>query len=247
MSSPDPSKPGRAPEGDLDLEHESSGVTSLPAAAPGNMVPVPAPPKRLLDFDGGSTQYFSVAELWARRPTNFAEGAEQAGTAAPRPGVALGVPSAAPAKRRGLLASFRQASLVRQATLIMVPLLVGLLLVTPVLKPSRGSAAGTGAKATAPGTVASGATTPKPAPLAEPQAEGARAEEPVRSALPPPSPHATPGHAVSLERAAADSLAVGDFARAAVLYSLLSQREPNNPAYREATRILTERVRGHAP
>jgi len=244
MSSPDSTESRRAPEGDVDLEHESSGVTSLPAAASASMVPVPATPTRLLDFDEDCTQYFSVDELWARRPTSVAEGAAPAGTPPPTPPLAVGAPTSAAAKRRGLLQSLRQASLVRQATLIMLPLLIGLLLLKPVLEHSRGRAAGTGARTTA--TATSGLTTPKPssAPVVGPAPEAARAEAPVRGA---PVPRATPGHAVSLERAAADSLALGDFPRAAALYGQLSQREPNNLAYREATRILTERVRGHSP
>jgi len=54
-------------------------------------------------------------------------------------------------------------------------------------------------------------------------------------------------HGVTLARAAADSVATGDFSRAAVLYRELSRREPNNPVYAQAARILAERAQTPAP
>jgi RNA polymerase-interacting CarD/CdnL/TRCF family regulator len=52
---------------------------------------------------------------------------------------------------------------------------------------------------------------------------------------------------VTVAHAAADSVATGDFSRAAALYRELARREPKNQAYSQAARILTERTQPRAP
>jgi len=82
-----------------------------------------------------------------------------------------------------------------------------------------------------------------------------RAAAPI---VPPQPKHAPPApisdvetpilpRGVTVAHAAADSVATGDFSRAARLYRELSRREPTNQAYREAARILSERTPARAP
>jgi hypothetical protein len=66
---------------------------------------------------------------------------------------------------------------------------------------------------------------------------------PKPSASPAPTPILLRG--VTLARAAADSVATGDFSRAALLYRELSRREPKSRVYLEAARILSERETAH--
>ncbi len=79
------------------------------------------------------------------------------------------------------------------------------------------------------------------------------ATAPVKSAEPtatkdagvlPPSlaaPPAAPGKKTS-ERAAADAWAEGNYADAAKMYDELAAQNPGNPAYKEAARILREKM-----
>ena len=52
---------------------------------------------------------------------------------------------------------------------------------------------------------------------------------------------------MSLEKAAADALAAGDFGRALGFYRELARREPAHAAYAHAVTILERRVRVQAP
>jgi hypothetical protein len=179
----------------------------------------PVAPKaaRLLELsEGDSTQYFSATELLERGKAL----ASRASEPTPPPTLEPVVEPEATAPRLGLVAQFRQASFARKASALLLPPLCVLLLAKPLIK--------------------------KPEPPALNQLS-ATVEAPI--APPPPKPTAPlPSatlalpHAGTLAHAAADSVATGDFSRAAALYRELSQREPKNPAYREAARILSERA-----
>jgi len=196
---------------------ESSGVTTLR--------PVPAKPARLVDLaESDSTSYFSASDLLERGKALAALASEPAPP--PTAGEAL-EPEIAP-RRPSWPTQFRQASLPRKLTALLLPLLCILLLVKPRLEKREQP------------------TTSEPSP---------RAAAPI---VPPQPKHAPPApisdvetpilpRGVTVAHAAADSVATGDFSRAARLYRELSRREPTNQAYREAARILSERTPARAP
>lgn len=212
---------------------ESSGVTST-------MTPVPAKTARLSDLDESDrTAYFSVTALMERGKAVSARSEPppaEAAPSAPRPESAL--PEQEPAlvpKNPGILEQLRDASMVRKATLVVLPLLIALLAVTPIFKQAPPAESSSSAVSSAqlpavahPQHVAQ--TDPKPL-LAEAPAE------------PPP----VPPKGTTLERAAADALAAGEYSRALGFYRELSRRDPNSVPYREATRILERRKREQQP
>lgn len=192
---------------------ENSGVTALR--------PVPSKPARLFELsESDSTHYFSATELLERGKALAVSQAAAASTQPapeppPEPGPTVENPSA--------LAQFQRTPLPRKALAVLLPLGCALLLVKPLLKPQ---ASNTISK---PVASASASLVP-PAPRLEPVATGAAV------------PAVSLPRGVTAARAAADSVATGDFSRALALYRELSQREPKNPAYREATRILSDRT-----
>jgi len=214
-----------SPQNEVETD-ESSGVTTLR--------PVPVKPARLLDLaESDSTTYFSASELLERGKALAAHSSEPAPPAAhssePAPPAiepTASVLEAAPPP--GWRAQFQRASLARRTAAILLPLLCLLLLVKPQLeKLGR-------------------------APASKPSSSVATtsAATPVQRAVPQPLASVETvalARGVTAARAAADSVATGDFSRAAALYRELSRREPRNLAYREAARILNERVQPRAP
>lgn len=207
-------------------EEESSGVTSL--------APVPIKTMRLsVLHDADRTQYFSVNTLLERGKTVAAR--EQVNSAVgPPPSLAriAEVSETPPPMVKmqpptpSIWQQVQQASWARKASAVLLPLLISMLVLRPVLKkPKHGSLP-------APSAAASVAL-PSPA-FPTPQL-----------AATPPEPPPTLPRGVSLEKAAADSVAAGDFQRASGLYRELLRREPQNAAYREALRILERRARAH--
>jgi hypothetical protein len=196
---------------------ECSGVTRLR--------PVPVEPARLSELsECDSTQYFSATELLERGKALSARASEPVPVAAQHaPPKAETLP-----QREGWLVQLRRASPARLALAILLPFSCVLLLARPRLE----QRAHTGARPSAP------VTKPSTAALA-------------KSALPKASASAAPPpllpRGVTLVRAAADSVATGDFSRAALLYRELSRREPKSRVYLEAARILSERETAHTP
>ncbi|HEY0465837.1 MAG TPA: hypothetical protein VGC79_16605 [Polyangiaceae bacterium] len=196
---------------------ENSGITAVTT-----LRPVPVKPARLFELaESDSTTYFSATELLERGKTLAAlESAAQARPELPA------VPEAAP--RPGWRAQFRRASLARKASAVLLPLLCVLLLVKPRLEKSE-----------------------QPAP-SKPSASVAAPAAPAKAQLVSPPPSASVAtlalaRGVTAAHAAADSVATGDFSRAASLYRELSRSDPKNPAYSEAARILSERAMARAP
>jgi hypothetical protein len=204
-------------------EEESSGVTSL--------VPVPVKPVRLSGLDENDrTQYFSVGALLERGKAVAAReqerGLHEPATppAEPLPGVPL---------EPGLLQQIRQASFARKASALLLPMLILLLVVKPVFKKPKHAAA--------PAAATSAASLPSASASAP-----APAVEPKLAATPAQPPPAVP-RGVSLEKAAVDAVAAGDFTRALALYRELSRREPQRAAYKDAALVLERRVRAQTP
>ena len=196
---------------------ESSGVTTL--------WPVPAKPARLFDLsESDSTHYFSATELLERGKTLAADTGEPLPPPAQQVGSAL-----EPARRRpGWLEQLREASLGRKLSALLLPLACVLLLARPLLKEAEHHVA---SKSKAAVAVPITATEPK-------RVAGAPSATASAFALP---------RGVTLAHAAADSVATGDFSRAATLYRELSRREPTNQAYSVAARILSERAQARTP
>jgi len=215
---------GRGPYNNAGLEaEESSGVT---------MAPVPVKPTRLDLDESDRTQYFSITAL-VERGKAVASRALPPVAPAPsteRPHVTTLPPEPGP-KKPGILQQIREASFPRKASAVMLPLLIGLLLFKPLKKNPSPSAADTAETTTA-------MTTPKAVAAPEP--------EPQLAATPAEPPPTLP-KGMSLERAAADAIAAGDFGRALALYRELSRRQPDNAAYREAARILERRAKDKLP
>jgi hypothetical protein len=223
---------GRGPYNDnvsFDAE-ESSGVTSL--------APVPAKPTRLSGLDENDrTQFFSVGALLDRGKAEAAReqvrvAREQVRAVMAAAAAASAVPHAShePRKpaRAGILRQIREASFARKASALLLPLLIVLLSFKPVFKkPKQGAVR-------APLAV----VVTSPQPDAPPQ---------LKLATTPAAPPPTLPRGVSLEKAAADAVAAGDFMRAVALYRELSRREPARAAYTDALAILERRVRAKAP
>lgn len=221
------------PQNDVDLEDESSGVTALS--------PVPVQPARFGDLsESDNTQYFSVKELMDRGKA-LAQDASPPAQAASQPPlpvystppVAAPVPAAAVPARPSALEQLRDASLARKAILVILPLLLALF----VLKPPFKKRAPVAASPAVPAASAKAKPEPTPAPLPESEPVVAEdVEQPIKL-----------GRGVTLQRAAADSVAAGNFEQALSAYRELARREPSNAAYAEAVRILSARVSSRVP
>ena len=207
-----------APQNDVDSD-ESSGIT--------NLRPVPVKPVRYSDLtESDSTQYFSVSELLERgkalaAPASPPVAEPEAVAPEPPPSVPIN-PS--------LLRRFRAAPWPRQLSAVLLPLAALLLLVGKLFQQSPSPAPSSAPSSQPPPAVVSAPPRALPAP-----------------ALVATAPEPTLPRGVSLARAASDSLATGDFSRAAAYYRELSMREPTNPAYAEAARILAERAAARTP
>ena len=205
-----------SPQDDADSD-ESSGITTLR--------PVPVKQARSFELaESDGTQYFSAAELLERGKALAAHASEPASPLVQE----APPPTPAALSRSSFIAQFRQASALRKASALLLPLLCVLLLVKPLLKRAEPRAA------------------------REPSANIAAKLVAVESKLvaPPQSPPAseiTLPRGVTMARAAADSVATGDFSRALALYRELARREPENRVYAEAARILSERAQVRTP
>ena len=219
-----------APQDNAD-DNEQSGVTSLR--------PVPVKPARLVDLaEGDSTQYFSASALLDRGKALAAQASEPA---PPRTEPAALAAEAAPPRvvetvpqRPSWRVQFQQASGVRKAAAILLPVLCLALLLKPASKLVRPPAASAPSAPSARSAPSALPVAPPPAKLAAP-------------VPPPPDAALSLPRGMTLAHAAADSVATGDYARAASLYRELSRRDPSNPAFREAARILTERAPARTP
>ncbi|HYQ03425.1 MAG TPA: hypothetical protein VER96_32345 [Polyangiaceae bacterium] len=213
------------PQNELDVD-EDSGVTSL--------LPVANKPARFFELsEGDSTSYFSASELLERGKALAARTAESspppAVNAVPEPEPEA-EPTPAP-ERQGLVGEFRRASFARKASAVLLPLLCVVWLAKPPFKRSEPRVVSKPNQSVAAPSASALAKTIVP---------------PVASVTPDAPPPVLP-RGVTAAHAAADSVATGDFNRALALYRELSRREPKNPAYREAARILGERAQTRAP
>lgn len=215
----------KGPHQDAFDSEESSGVTT--------MAPVPAKTLRLSELDETDrTAYFSVTALMERGKAVAARSEPPPEPLATEsPPVAHVSPSAPPTPKPSALQQLRDASLPRKATLVVLPLLIGLLALNPVFKKPTAAAAPEPSVSHAP---------VRPQRVAE-------SEPATRIAPTPAEPPPVLPKGVTLERAASDALAGGDFQRALGFYRELSRREPGSAAYREAARILERRLREKQP
>ena len=187
-----------------------------------SLAPVPIKTMRLSALqDADRTQYFSVNTLLERGKTVAAR--EQTRLSETPPPLAQQQPA-----KPSIWQQIQQASLARKASALLLPLLISMLVLKPVFKkPKHGSA-------------------PVPSAAASVALRSPALPTPKLAATPPEPPPTLP-RGVSLEKAAADSVAAGDFQRAGGLYRELLRREPKNAAYREALRILERRTQAHSP
>jgi hypothetical protein len=202
--------------------HHGASVDEDESSGVTNLAPVPTKTVRLgVIHDADRTQYFSANTLLERGKTVAMR--EQTHARETPPPIANGQPP-----KPSLWQQFQQASLARKASAVLLPLLLSMLVLKPVFKkPKHASLPAPSAAATV-GLPSPALPTPK-------------------LAATPPEPPPTLPRGVSLEKAAADSVAVGDFQRARGWYRELLRREPQNAAYREALRILERRVQAHSP
>lgn len=200
---------------------ETSGVTSL--------APVPVKTMRLSGVsDSDRTAFFHVSTLLERGKALATRSQQQPPPAPPGEQLTPALPT-----KPGIRQQIREASFARKASAVMLPLVAGMLLLKPVFKEPKSESP----PASAPASASSPAVA-APEPAASPQISLA--------ATPPQPPPALP-RGVSLEKAAVDAVAGGDFQRALTHYQELYRRSPDNAAYRQAQQILERRVRGQAP
>ncbi len=159
--------------------------------------------------------------------------------------------SAAPLGEVSALQQLRQASLARKLTVVVLPMLIGLLMFKPVFKKPK---AGRDAAAALVGAGQGQAVGPHSRDVVSLQSDG-----PAASSPPTLSPSADVGapsereasdsrgrvpsamglpRGTGLEAAAITALAAGDYERALTLYRELSRRHPENVAYHAAVEIL---------
>lgn len=133
-----------------------------------------------------------------------------------------------------LLRQFRELPMRRRILVVLAPV-TAFALLSSYLGPSPSSETGGPAAPAAP-SPRSAVTMSRSVPAAWPAAS---------AVVPQPSTaSARAAHGKTLQRAAADAVAEGNAAAALTLYRKLAAAEPDVPAYRAATRILEERVRG---
>ncbi|MDF3066781.1 MAG: hypothetical protein K0R38_2382 [Polyangiaceae bacterium] len=198
------------------------------------MAPVPAKTLRLSELDESDrTAYFSVTALMERGKAVAARTqppppiAEPARLASEPPLAAPVTTSAPPQAKPSILEQLRDASMARKATLVIMPLLIGFIAMNPVFEAEM-----------------TGGASPQPSAShapALPQHVG-ESDAQTRLAPTPAEPPPVLPKGVTLERAAADAIAGGDFQRALGFYRELSRRSPENASYREAARILERRA-----
>jgi hypothetical protein len=151
----------------------------------------------------------------------------------------------------GLAASWRRTPAPRRALAIMMPLAIVVLL-------ARGRLAGSGLFSTS--AVAAmahpAATTPPTLPPSQPPAvasaapPGSSSAAPTSNAKRASSPSPSGGDAnrapdgKTFERQAADFVASGDYPSAIQIYEQLASSHPDRPAFRDASRILREKMTG---
>lgn len=200
--------------------HHGASVDEDESSGVTSLAPVPTKTMRLgVIHDADRTEYFSATTLLERGKTVAVR--EQTTARETPPPVALGQPP-----KPSIWQQFQQASLARKASAVLLPLLLSMLVLKPVFKKSKHASL--------------------PAPSATVALPSPALPAPKLAATPPEPPLTLP-RGVSLEKAAADSVAVGDFQRARGWYRELLRREPQNAAYREALRILERRVQAHSP
>jgi hypothetical protein len=181
--------------------------------------------------DPEATLYYPIDERQVRADAPappFSDAAEPVVEPATPPAVQTPnavAPSTRPSARRTLLDSLANASLIQKAIIVLLPCLMVMLGLTSVLEPE------------APIEPAPAAT-PKPAP--KPEQTAAIASTPPRAAR-VQLPAVAAG--TSVERAAADRVANGDFAGALELYRELAETRADGAAFAEAARILERRAR----
>ena len=204
---------------------ETSGVTSL--------APVPVKTMRLSGLsDSDRTHFFHVSTLLERGKALAARDQQQL-PPAPAPEAVVDEPIERFVKV-SLWQRVRDASFARKASAVVLPFVAGMLLLEPILKkPEPPSAPPPAAQSAAP-------------PLA---AAALPAEPEPATALPTTAPEVplTLPRGVSLEKAAVDAVAGGDFQRALTLYRELYRRSPSDAAYQQAVKILERRLRVQAP
>jgi hypothetical protein len=202
---------------DFDTE-ESSGV---------GLAPVPVKTVRLSALnDHDRTQFFHADSLVERGKAVAARDDQERQA---RLSAAAPADTTPPSTKPSLLQRAWGASFPRKASALMVVLLVAMFALKPVLQKQ---AAATPAPAT-------GAT--------QVPAQHALATPPPQLAATPPEPPPVLPRGTTLEKAAVDAVAAGDFRRALSFYRELARRNPNATAYHEAERILEQRVRAQAP
>ena len=203
--------------------------------------PVPVKTMRLSGLsDPDCTQFFATGALvergkavslreQARLEYERGMAARAADEAAARAAAVAPGPSVAPVPSKpGPWQQFRGASWPRKASALLLPLLIALLVLKPVFKKP--------VPLTAPASAPVAASS---APLAAELAVPSAPKLAPTPAQPPP----TLARGVTLEKAAVDAIAAGDFTRALTLYRELSRREPGRQVYQDALSILERRVR----
>lgn len=209
----------------------------LPAPVPRQVehtLVIAAPPVTVLQTagatsDGAAATRIVPLEEWAPEAAASAPDrrtAPAADAANGRPGGPLS----------GLLQQFRQMPVRRRVMVVLAPI-TALALLSSYLGPSPAEEARPAPVSRAPAPRAA-ANLSRSVTAAAPAAT-ATAPGPAR-----PAPSARAASGKTLQRAAADAVAEGNAAAALALYKQLAAAEPHVPAYRAATRILEERVRG---
>lgn len=177
--------------------------------------------------EGGAATRIVPLEEWAPEAV--------ASALAPRPEpAAKGAHEQRPGPLTALLRKFRALPM-RQRVLAVLAPVTAFALLQSYLEPSPTAR---------PAAPAVAATAARHAPVATPRAAVAATPAPSAPAAQTPVANVRAATGKTLQRAAADAVAEGNAAAALSLYRKLAAKEPQVPAYRAATRILEERVRG---
>jgi hypothetical protein len=239
---------GHSSEGEVDIDWGDPAEDELPepAALADQLAPAPMPEQRSVEVP---TRVVDIKAMWPQDRLRA--------NAAASPTLATPSPADSPSEksgRGGIAGTFRNASLPKRIVFILLPLtFAAFIFRTAAHNAARARAAA--AEASAPAASSAPSTKPKaqdgpphsPDDTGQPAALAAPASSADALATPAIDDRPDRPGARTRERQAADLVSSGDLAGALKIYQDLAAAHPERAAFREAARILQQKVNQGTP